>query len=174
MKHALIPALLLAAASPVLAQQGGPVVGSVTPRYAELSGWLVKTAEQVPESLYSFKPTPAVRSLSELIGHVANAQFMFCAAALAEKAPANPDYEKVTDKATLVAAIKASTVYCDRAYKMSDADAMLQTKLFGSMTLTRLGALIFNATHDGEHYGNLVVYMRLNGITPPSSQKGGN
>ena len=172
MKRYLMPVLLLAATVPAFGQQGGPIVGSVTPRYAELSGWLVKTAEQVPESLYAFKPTPAVRSISQLIGHVASAQFMFCAAAMAETAPANPDYEKVTDKATLVAAIKASTAYCDRAYKMSDADAMLQTKLFGSMTLTRLGALIFNATHDGEHYGNLVVYMRLNGIVPPSSQKG--
>jgi uncharacterized damage-inducible protein DinB len=174
MKRFLMPVLLLAAASPAAAQQGGPVVGSVTPRYAELSGWLVKTAEQVPESLYAFKPNPAVRSLGQLIGHVANAQFMFCAAAMGEKSPQAQDYEKVTDKASLVAAIKASAAYCDRAYKMSDADAMLPTKLFGSMTLTRLGALIFNATHDGEHYGNLVVYMRLNGITPPSSQQSGN
>ena len=172
MKRFLLPVLIFAAAAPALAQGGGPVVGSVTPRYAELSGWLVKTAEQVPESLYSFKPTPAVRSIAQLVGHVANAQFMFCSAAMGEKSPQTQDYEKLTDKAALVAAIKASAAYCDKAYQMSDADAMLPTKLFGSMTLTRLGALIFNATHDGEHYGNLVVYMRLNGITPPSSQQG--
>lgn len=170
MKLALSAALLLAAAMPALAQQGGPVVGSVTPRYKELSTWLTQTAEQVPESLYSFRPNPAVRSLGQLIGHVANAQFMFCAAALAEPAPKNPDFEKVTDKTTLVAAIKASQAYCDRAYQTSDADAMKETKLFGA-TLSRLGVLVWNATHDGEHYGNLVVYMRINGITPPSSQK---
>jgi uncharacterized damage-inducible protein DinB len=172
MKHALIPALLLAAATPALAQQGGPVVGAVTPRYKELSGWLVKTAEQVPESLYGFKPNPAVRSLGQLVGHVANAHYLFCSAALGEPMPKNPDYEKVTDKAALVTAMKASVAYCDRAYQTSDADAMKETKLFGA-TLSRLGVLVWNATHDGEHYGNLVVYMRSNGITPPSSQ-GGN
>jgi uncharacterized damage-inducible protein DinB len=172
MKRLLLPALMLAAAAPAFGQGGGPVVGSVAPRYAELSGWLVKTAEQVPESLYSFRPTPAVRSIAQLVGHVANAQFMFCSAAMGQKSPQTQDYEKLTDKAALVAAIKASAAYCDKAYQMSDADAMLPTKLFGSMTLTRLGALIFNATHDGEHYGNLVVYMRLNGIVPPSSQQG--
>ena len=85
MKLALSAALLLAAAMPALAQQGGPVVGSVTPRYKELSTWLTQTAEQVPESLYPFRPNPAVRSLGQLIGHVANAQFMFCTAALASR-----------------------------------------------------------------------------------------
>ena len=172
MKYALIAAALLGAAAPAAAQQGGPVVAAVTPRFAELSGYLVKTAEQVPENLFAYKPNPAVRSLGEIIGHVANAHFMFCSAALGEPMPKNPDYEKVTDKATLVAAMKASVAYCDRAYKISDADAMQQVKFFGSMN-SKLAVLVWNATHDGEHYGNLVVYMRINGITPPSSQ-GGN
>ncbi|HQR18400.1 MAG TPA: DinB family protein [Gemmatimonadales bacterium] len=172
MKYALIAAVLFGAAAPAVAQQGGPVVGAVTPRFAELSGYLIKTAEQVPETLYAYKPNPAVRSLGQLIGHVANAHYLFCSTAMGEPMPKNPDYEKVTDKATLVAAMKASVAYCDRAYKISDADAMQQTKLFGS-TVSRLGVLVWNATHDGEHYGNLVVYMRINGITPPSSQ-GGN
>jgi uncharacterized damage-inducible protein DinB len=172
MTRALIPVLLLAVATPVLAQQGGPVVGSVAPRYKDLSTWIVQTAEQVPESLYSFKPNPAVRTLGQLIGHVANAHYLFCATALAEPAPKHPDYEQVADKVALVTAIRESAAYCERAYQISDAVALEQATLFGSAT-TRLGVLVWNATHDGEHYGNLVVYMRSNGITPPSSQ-GGN
>ena len=75
------------------------------------------------------------------------------------------------ERATLVEAMKASVAYCNTAYQMSDADAMKETQFFGS-TMTRLAVLVWNVTHDGEHYGNLVVYMRANGMVPPSSQGG--
>ena len=91
--------------------------------------------------------------------------------ALGTAEPEHPDFEKATDKATLVEAMKASVAYCNTAYQMSDADAMKETQFFGS-TMTRLAVLVWNATHDGEHYGNLVVYMRANGMIPPSSQGG--
>ncbi len=154
------------------AATGGPVVAAVTPRFNELAGWLVATAEQVPESLYAFKPNPAVRSLGQLVGHVANAHYLFCSGALAEPQPQLPDYEKVAGKDSLVAALKASVAYCDKAYQISDADAMQPVTFFGD-SMSRLAVLVWNATHDGEHYGNLVVYMRANNIVPPSSQ-GGN
>jgi len=177
MKHALIPALLLAAAAPACAPPAAPpatgnaAVAAVTPRYNDLAGWLVQTVEQMPESLYSFKPNPEVRSTSELIGHVANAHYLFCSGAMGQPEPEHADFEKVTDRATLVDGMKASVAYCDTAYQMSDADAMQETQFFGS-TMTRLAVLVWNATHDGEHYGNLVVYMRANGMVPPSSQGG--
>ena len=178
MKHAMIPALLLAAAAascappPAAPPAGdGAVVASVTPRFNDLAGWLVQTVEQVPDSLYGYKPNPAVRSMAELMGHVANAHYTFCAGALGTAEPERADFEKVTDKATLVEAMKASVAFCNTAYQMSDADAMKETQFFGS-TMTRLAVLVWNATHDGEHYGNLVVYMRANGMVPPSSQGG--
>ena len=176
MKRLLISALLLAAAVPACAPPAdvgeGVVVASVTPRFKELSTWLIQTVEQVPDSLYGYKPNPAVRSMAELMGHVANAHYLFCSGALGESEPEHPDYEKLTDKATLLTGMNASVAYCERAYQMSDADAMKATQFFGS-TVSRLAVLVWNATHDGEHYGNLVVYMRANGMVPPSSQ-GGN
>lgn len=178
MKYAMIPALLLAATTtscappPAAPPSGdGAVVASVTPRFNDLAGWLVQTVEQVPDSLYGYKPNPAVRSMSELMGHVANAHYTFCSGALGTAEPEHADFEKVTDKATLVEGMKASVAYCNTAYQMSDADAMKETQFFGS-TMTRLAVLVWNATHDGEHYGNLVVYMRANGMVPPSSQGG--
>lgn len=176
MKSFLIPTLLLAVAVSACAPPpdagDGVVVASVTPRFKELSTWLVQTVEQVPDSLYGYKPNPAVRSLSQIMGHVANAHYLFCAAALGETEPQHPDYEKTTDKTTLLAGMNESVAYCERAYQISDADALQATQFFGS-TMTRLAVLVWNATHDGEHYGNLVVYMRANGLVPPSSQ-GGN
>jgi uncharacterized damage-inducible protein DinB len=178
MKLSLLPSLLLAAAVPACAPPATPastdgaVVASVTPRFNDLAGWLVSTVEQVPDSLYGYKPNPEVRSMSEILGHVANAHYLFCSAALGEEQPEHPDYEKATDKNTLLTGMSESVAYCERAYQISDGDALQTTQFFGS-TMTRLAVLVWNATHDGEHYGNLVVYMRANGIVPPSSQ-GGN
>jgi len=71
----------------------------------------------------------------------------------------------------LVAALKASTEYCARAYAQTDKAAQQSTKLFGQER-TRLYALALNATHNAEHYGNIVTYLRMNGIVPPSSRRG--
>lgn len=179
MKHAMLPALVLAAAvscapppTPPAEAGSGAAVASVTPRFNDLAGWLVQTVEQVPDSLYGYKPNPAVRSMSELIGHVVNAHYTFCSGALGTAEPEHADFEKSTDKAALVEGMKASVAYCNTAYQMTDAEAMKETQFFGS-TMSRLAVLVWNATHDGEHYGNLVVYMRANGMVPPSSQ-GGN
>jgi hypothetical protein len=103
---------------------------------------------------------------------VAGAQYLICAAALGEPARREDDIEKTrTRKADLVAALKASTQYCTKAYAQTDRSAQQATKLFGQER-TRLFALGLNANHNAEHYGNLVTYLRLNGIVPPSSRRG--
>jgi uncharacterized damage-inducible protein DinB len=138
--------------------------------WSETIGNIIKSAEQMPEAKYSFRPTPAVRTFGQLIGHVAGAQYSYCSAAIGDKAASEGDIEKTkTSKADLVAAIKASTEYCRRAYAQSDAAAMGMTKVFGEDN-SKLFALIGNASHDAEHYGNIVTYLRLNGMVPPSSQ----
>lgn len=133
---------------------------------------ITTVAEELPESTYAYRPTPEVRSVGQMIGHVAGAQYLFCAAALGEPARREDDIEKTrTRKADLVAALKESTKYCSRAYSQNDRAAQQATKLFGEER-TRLFALGLNATHNAEHYGNLVTYLRLNGIVPPSSRRG--
>lgn len=147
-----------------------PAVAAILPLYQATRGWIIATAEQVPEGTYGFKPTPEVRSIGELIGHLAGAQYLFCSTAMGEENPNKTDYEKtVTGKAELVAALKAGFAYCDKAYEMSGPKVMEETGLFG-MKGSRLWVLNFNAVHNGEHYGNLVTYMRLNKMVPPSSQ----
>jgi uncharacterized damage-inducible protein DinB len=134
-------------------------------------GHITTTAEELPESTYSYKPTPEVRSFGQLIGHVAGAQYLICAAALGDPPRKEDDIEKTRKtKAELVAALKASTQYCDRAYAQTDKAVQGKTKLFGQER-TRLFALGLNANHDAEHYGNLVTYLRLNHIVPPSSRQ---
>jgi len=147
-----------------------PMIGAVGSEWKQISGYIARAADQVPESDYGFRPTPAVRTFAQLIGHLADGQFFICAAALNEVPKAvEGDWEKKTAKAELTAAFRASTDYCTRAYAQADAAASLPTKLFDK-NATRFDALLRNAVHDGEHYGNIVTYMRMKGMVPPSSQ----
>ena len=160
---------LFALCTSSLAAQTGAVAGIGT-IYGVAKGNLIKAAEQMPETDYSFKATPEVRSFGQLVGHVANANYMFCAMALGEKSPNSTDIEKTTAKAGLVQALKDSFTYCDKAYAISDADGTASVDLFGMKT-NKIGVLSFNSAHDMEHYGNIVTYMRLKGMVPPSSQR---
>ncbi len=174
MKRA-IPILLVLCAMPGAAQQtvsANPAlaVGTAKAMWEQTTDFITKSAEQVSEADYAFRPTHDVRTFGQLIGHVAGAQTMICAAALGEKAGNEDDIEKsTTTKAGLIAALRASSQYCQRAYAQSDAASAGATTLFGGQS-TRLRALMLNATHNAEHYGNIVTYMRIRGMVPPSSQ----
>jgi len=150
-------------------EHGAGGVNSIKPLYEQFKGWLIASAEQMPEEHYSFQPTPEVRTFGKLIGHVATASYLFCSGATGEENPNSADFEEVASKARLVEELKKAFTYCDRAYEMAESKAMEETTFFGQQN-TRLWVLNFNATHNAEHYGNIVTYMRIKGLTPPSSQ----
>ena len=147
-------------------------VAAVRPLYDRLKGLFIKSVAQMPEDGFSFKPTPAVRSFGEQLAHVANENYLFCAAALGQENPNKTDFEKTPTKAVLGRAIAESFAYCDAVYRMDEAKALEETNFFGTKG-TRLWIVIYNVTHDSEHYGSLVTYFRLKGMVPPSSQSGG-
>ena len=134
-------------------------------------GYVTAAAEQVPDSSYSYRPVPTVRTFGQLVAHIAGSQDMFCAQALGEQAHASDEIERtITEKAALVAALKASTAHCQKAYAMTDADAMKRTVKTFAGERSALWALLYSTVHDNEHYGNIVTYMRMLGMVPPSSQ----
>lgn len=152
------------------AEAANPAVQTSKMLWQQLTAWITQAAEDVPETMYSYRPTPEVRTFGQLIGHVAGAQYLICAAALGDPARNEDDIERSkTTKADLIAALRASTAYCERAYAQTDAAAQARIKLFGA-DRSRLFALTLNATHNGEHYGNIVTYMRINKLVPPSSR----
>ncbi|MGO9318995.1 MAG: DinB family protein [Terracidiphilus sp.] len=140
--------------------------------YEGVKGILLRAAEKMPEENYAFKPTEAVRNYGQIIGHVADSQYYFCSVALGEKNPA-PQIEKTkTSKADLIAGLNGAFAYCDRAYSsMTDASATQPVTLFGGPT-PKIGVLEVNLIHSMEHYGNLVTYMRMKNIIPPTSETG--
>lgn len=174
MTGSLLLALALAAPAaqqPAAPAGGSAMVSSVRGGYELVKGHILKAADQVTEENYAFKATPDVRSLGQLFAHIADANFMICSAATGSKEGVMSGTEKgKTAKADIVAALQASFKFCDAAFDgMTEAKANEVTKFFLPGTHTRLGLLSFNAMHDWEHYGNIVTYMRLKGMVPPST-----
>jgi uncharacterized damage-inducible protein DinB len=137
---------------------------------------LVEAAEKVPAADYAFKPTPDVRSFGQLIGHLANGNFYFCSQARGEASPSKENFERVTDKDALVKGLKDSLAYCDGVYnETTDANFGQALKVAApggsNVQASRGSVLTFNTTHNNEHYGNVIVYMRLKGLVPPSTAR---
>lgn len=167
MRAVVVTALLAAVAAPAAGQN--TLVNSVRGMYEMAKTNVVRSAEQMPEEHYAFKPTPDVRSFGQLVGHVANANYMICSWITGQENPNSRNYEDVTAKADLVKAVTDSFTFCDAAYSITDEDAKNIVQVFGR-DQTKMLALTLNTTHEWEHYGNIVTYMRLKGLVPPSSQ----
>jgi uncharacterized damage-inducible protein DinB len=159
------------------AQQTPPMIsasGGLKNLYTTVRGWILTSAEKMPEEHYSFKPTPDVRSFGEILGHVANTQYNFCMPARKVENPNKANIEKTaTTKAALVAALKEAFAFCDPAYEMAGDSALSEEVKFGPRPVAAGYTLTFNVAHNFEHYGNLVTYMRLKGLVPPSSDRSG-
>ena len=148
-----------------------PVVSSLRGLYDITKSNITSTAEILEERHYSYRPTEDVRTAGQILAHVANAQFMFCSSAAGEQSPSSEDYEQTaTTKAQIGSALQRAFAYCDGVFaNMTDAQVSRSVQFFGGAN-TAGGVLAFNSAHNYEHYGNLVTYMRMNGIVPPSSR----
>jgi uncharacterized damage-inducible protein DinB len=138
--------------------------------YNCIKGTLTKAADEMAEADYAFKASPPERTYGEIVGHIADVQFALCGNANGEQKKS--DSSGKTSKADLVAALKASFDYCDGVYNgLTDADAATKVTMFGPNKATKLAVLNFNIAHDNEMYGQMVVYLRIKGLVPPSSQR---
>lgn len=167
-------ALGLVTAGTARAQAQDPLRAGAQRTYDIVKGYITRAAEKMPEANYAFKPTKDVRSFGQLIGHVADASFGFCSAVAGEKPPMGgfdmPIEKSTTTKADLQKALAAGFAYCDKVYaSASDSTATVMVKGFWG-EMPKLSVLDFNTAHDFEHYGNIVTYMRLKDIVPPSSE----
>lgn len=163
--------ICLLGSAAIVSAQDNPFSSFNKLAYGQEKAWVLGSAEKMPEENYSFKPTEAIRSFSQLVGHVADAQYLFCSLALGEKNPAPKIEQTKSSKADLIAALKDSFVYCDKAYDaMTDAAASQTVKFFGR-DLPKPVVLTVNDMHMSEHYGNMVTYLRLKNIVPPSSEQ---
>jgi uncharacterized damage-inducible protein DinB len=169
MDNMRIAAAFLFCATYVSAQSiPNPLVATSQGIFAIAKDDVLKSADKIPENLWSFKPTPEVRTIGQLFAHIADAQYEFCGPVAGGKAPDSIE-ENVKTKAGIVAALNKAFAYCDSGLAQLNDTTAVQIKEFFGRKMTALGLFDFNTAHTMEHYGNLVTYMRLKGIVPPSS-----
>jgi uncharacterized damage-inducible protein DinB len=151
--------------------------GSTKAMHAMIRRDLAEAAENMPADEYAFRPTPELRTFGQIIGHLIQSNFFFCSQVAGEKSPATADYDQITAKAALVKALNDSLVYCDRVYAATTEANFIQPMQIanvvgsGSTNTFRGAVLMYNITHNNEHYGNIAVYMRLKGHVPPSTAR---
>lgn len=147
----LAGALILTSAA--LAQSGGDDAAAVRAGFTELSGWIVQSAELIPADKYTYQPVKTVRTVGQQIAHIIDGQNYYCGEAAGQKVEWSGATEKgATDKATLIPKLKQSMQTCAALYAKSPR-----------------APLVANIGHGSLHYGNLVTYMRMLGLKPPSS-----
>jgi uncharacterized damage-inducible protein DinB len=172
-----ILASLVAAPAAAQNQQASadPLTAALKGQFDTVSRNVKESAEKMPEDKFSYQATKEVRTFGGFIGHVANAQFATCARAKGETNPNKENFEKVSGKAALVKAITAANEYCAGVYGGANDKWMMETVTQGqganARQVPRAAILAGNTSHANEHYGNLVTYMRINGIVPPSTER---
>jgi len=171
LRPVLVFTALIVVSSP-LAAQASPLLTEITRDYQTVRGYFLQAAEQMPESLYAYRPSPVVRTFARQVAHVADDQYNLCSQARGEvrKAKYTAIEDSLSDKASLLKTLKDAFAYCDVAYASLTPAQAMQPAASGNGR-TRLGYLNWNMWHTWEHYGNIVVYFRSNGLVPPSSQK---
>ncbi len=167
--------LILAAAAfaaPLPAQPANPLSAELLQMYTIIKTNLLKMVEKMPEQDYSFKPAPEVETFAQRVSHIARANLRTCAGLKGETR--SLDTSKAT-KAGMVAALKESFAYCDSVFgTLTDTSAveMVEGRI-GSppaqQPRTRLSTMWNVVRHSNELYGYMAVYLRLNGVVPPTS-----
>jgi uncharacterized damage-inducible protein DinB len=158
----------MACATPAAAQ--GPPDVSMKGQYEMAKMWITKSAALMPEADYSFKPTPDVRSFGQVLGHIANAVGMICVAPTGAKSPLAGDAEKLATKAEVTKALGDVFAACDKVWAGVTPSWNTEMVDFFGKSQSKMAVIAFNTSHAFEHYGNLVTYLRLKKLVPPSTQ----
>jgi uncharacterized damage-inducible protein DinB len=148
--------------NPIMASN--PLTTTLSIFRSNMQDKIMKSADAMPESKYSYRPTKDVRSFAEILTHVADISYTLCSNVKGEANPATPTTK--VSKTEIKAYLKGSFDYCDGVYSgLTDAHLNDQANFFGVRT-NKMFILTQVGNHDALHYGNLVTYLRINDIEP--------
>jgi uncharacterized damage-inducible protein DinB len=140
-----------------------PLTTTISIFRSNMQDKIMKSAEAMPESKYSYRPTKDVRSFAEILTHVADISYILCSNV---KGEANPATAAKGSKTEIIAYLKGAFGYCDGVYSgFTDAHLNDPADFWGAKT-NKMFILTQVADHDALHYGNLATYLRLNGLVP--------
>ena len=165
--------------SAVAQEKAKPSIGSeMQQQLANVERQVVPAADAMPEAKFDFAPTQGefkgVRNFGAQVKHIASISYMLCSAIAGEQAPEDRAGEdgpaSVNSKSQAVNYLKDAFAYCRKAYANMDANSALAPVKGPFGMTTRLGLAALNNAHCLDHYGQMVVYLRMNGIVPPASR----
>ncbi len=179
MKKALvIPAVLLLAASAVAqtqttpAQTKNPVSGALREILPGRQKNTIAAVEAMPADKFNYKPTPDQVTFGHLVAHMVEANYMLCSGAAAVPAPKVEAVTETDSKDKLLAALKASFDFCsDTLAKMDDSKLGEMTGGPNGQQLSRARFALGIASNWADHYAEAAMYLRQNGLLPPSAKK---
>jgi len=177
MKQVVLATLVSVIATAAFAQtktpptNNNPVVSTVRQLEERQSKNLIGAADEMPADKYSYHPTPEQMTFAHLVIHVVEANYGSCARAAGEQ-PREVKLSESDSKESLTKAVRDSFAYCEQVLAKVDDSTLGQAVTFpGGRTATRAAALIYLVTGWADHYSAAAMYLRLNGLLPPSAQK---
>jgi uncharacterized damage-inducible protein DinB len=163
--------LMVSVAGAQSAPASNPVSDAVRQMLARQSKNLIASAEEMPADKYGFHPTPAQMTFGHLIEHIAGSNRFLCSSISGQPEPKDSGVSEKDGKEKLVADMKGSFDYCASALKdVDDSKLSEQVNFFGGHKVSRASALIAVPVDLSDHYAMAAMYLRLNGLLPPTAQ----
>jgi hypothetical protein len=164
--------LALSALPRVVAAQEAPVAQAFRDNAKRAEKDLTEAATEMPADKYSYKPTPAQMSFGDIVAHLAEGNDYLCGVISGVKAPARSKIAGTDSKDVLVARLKETFEFCDQALaKVDDSKLGEQLPFFGGKTRSRANVMFVTVGDWADHYSQSAIYMRLNGLLPPTAKK---
>jgi uncharacterized damage-inducible protein DinB len=133
---------------------------------------LIAAAEEMPADKYGYKPTPAQMSFGKVITHLAGGNDFLCSTIAGTEAPKHPEINEKAPKDKLIARLRESFEYCESTLaKVNDSDLSGKVSFFGEGKVSRAEAMFAAAEDWADHYSQLAIYLRLNGLLPPTAKR---
>ena len=142
-----------------------PLTKTISIFRSNMQDKIMKAAETMPEAKYSYRPTKDVRSFADIVTHVADISYYLCSNAKGEAPPPGVEGSKKS-KAEVIAYLKTAFAYCDVAYSGFADEHLNDPADFWGFKTNKMFIVTQLPSHDALHYGNLVTYLRLNGLVP--------
>ena len=189
MRIRFLTATLIAAAAPTLAaaQQtasaapapvatakadSAPVATAFRDHYKDTGKNLMAAGDEMPARKYSYKPTKAQMSFGQIMVHLAQGNDYLCGAIGGMKAPDRTKVAATDKKDVLVARLKETFEFCDQALaQLDDSKLGEQLPFFGGRTMSRAAIMTLTTGDWADHYSQEAIYLRLNGLLPPTAKK---
>lgn len=169
--HAVFTALLLLPGL-VTAQQANPVADAFRDNAKDQAKNLIAAAEEFPADKFAYKPTPAQMSFGDIVVHLSQGNDYLCGSIGGMKAPTRSKVDHDDAKPALIARLRETFAFCDQALApLTDASLAEQLPFFGGRKMSRASIMTLTTGDWADHYSQSAIYLRLNGLLPPTAKK---